>query len=213
MSNPQPTLPYVWTTWISKLLAGDNSCEWAAWYKVNRGKVATKNAGDFDAWRIKHAALLRRTRKELEDQECYVLTEDQNWFRLTGGSAVLGGKPDLISIGEACTICDVKAGQKRASDRIQVMIYMYAVPRAMSQYRGKQFDGLIVYEDDWEVIPADKIDATFITNLGSLIKRVSSKEPARRVPSIRECKFCDMTKDICEARIDGQEAHGETTDF
>jgi hypothetical protein len=213
MTNLQPKLPYVWTTWLSKLLAGDNSCEWATWYKVNHGKVATRNNADFDAWRIKHTALLQRTRKELEAQECRVLTEDQNWFRLTGASAVLGGKPDLISIGEACTICDVKAGQKRSSDRLQVMIYMYAVPRAMSQYRGGQFDGLVVYEDSWEVIPADAIDATFIASLGSLIKRVSSETPARRVPSVRECKFCDMTKEICDARIEGQEAQGETTDF
>jgi hypothetical protein len=27
--------PYVWTTWLSKLLVGDQSCEWATWFKTN----------------------------------------------------------------------------------------------------------------------------------------------------------------------------------
>ena len=26
--------PYVWVTWLTKLLVGDASCEWAAWFKA-----------------------------------------------------------------------------------------------------------------------------------------------------------------------------------
>ena len=213
MSAPQPALPYIWTTWISKLLAGDNSCEWAAWSKVNQGKVDAKNAADFDSWRIKHTALLQRARKEFEAQECQVLTEDQNWFRLTGKNAVLGGKPDLISIGDEFMICDVKSGQPKSSDRIQVMIYMYAVPLAMPQYKGRKFDGLVFYEDTHKIISAGAIDETFIQSLASLIKRVSSTTPAHRVPSVRECKMCDIPTERCDARIETIEAQGVTDDF
>ena len=27
--------PYIWTTWLPKLLTGENSCEWAIWFKAN----------------------------------------------------------------------------------------------------------------------------------------------------------------------------------
>ena len=26
--------PYIWVSWIAKLLTGENSCEWAAWFKA-----------------------------------------------------------------------------------------------------------------------------------------------------------------------------------
>lgn len=29
MTEPR-TSPYIWTSWLSRLLVGDNSCEWAA---------------------------------------------------------------------------------------------------------------------------------------------------------------------------------------
>ena len=27
--------PYIWTTWLPRLLTGENSCEWAAWFKAH----------------------------------------------------------------------------------------------------------------------------------------------------------------------------------
>ena len=26
--------PYIWVTWLTRLLAGENSCEWAAWFRA-----------------------------------------------------------------------------------------------------------------------------------------------------------------------------------
>jgi len=28
-------MPYIWITWLTKLLVGENSCEWAAWFRAN----------------------------------------------------------------------------------------------------------------------------------------------------------------------------------
>ena len=25
--------PYIWATWLTKLLAGEDSCEWSSWFK------------------------------------------------------------------------------------------------------------------------------------------------------------------------------------
>ena len=54
-----------------------------------------------------------------------------------GKSAALGGKPDLI-VGKDSTgmVIDNKTGQPSPSHSVQVMIYMYAIPRALHQYRG-----------------------------------------------------------------------------
>ncbi len=26
--------PYVWVTWLPRLLSGESSCEWASWFKA-----------------------------------------------------------------------------------------------------------------------------------------------------------------------------------
>ena len=30
--------PYIWATWLPRLLVGDNSCEWAIWFKAHYQK-------------------------------------------------------------------------------------------------------------------------------------------------------------------------------
>ena len=51
------------------------------------------------------------------------------------------------------------------------MVYLYAVPRALGQYRGVMFDGLVTYEDHEVRIPGNAVDETFISNLAQLIRR------------------------------------------
>lgn len=215
-----PTLrpsAYVWVTWLSKLLVGDNSCEWAAWFKAHY-KDYQKSSSNFDAisWRINHTGLLRQTRERLEMQGCAVFTEGQNIFSLKGTTASLNGKPDLISIGDKNIICDVKTGQPKESDRAQVLIYMYAVPLALPKFSGMRFDGLLVYSDHQIEIPASEMNGAFIQSLGALIRRVGSNDQARRIPAASECRFCDLTRVDCEDRIDAaleEATQGVTTDF
>ena len=209
---------YIWVTWLTRLLVGENSCEWAAWFRANHeGWSYEKDPSDFDAttWQLNHTALLNRIRSELEVDGKTVFTENQNSFSLRGASATLGGKPDLItSSGGKGTIYDAKTGRPSPSHPIQVMAYMYAIPRALRQYSGVEFDGKVVYEDSEVVIPAAAIDETFIDNLGQLIRRVASAAPARKVPSAMECGFCNITKADCPERAAGDVMEeGETSDF
>ncbi len=58
----------------------------------------------------------------------------------------LGGQPDLIARkGDAGTIIDVKTGKPGVAHVVQVMLYMYAVPRAIRQHQGVVFDGQVAY--------------------------------------------------------------------
>lgn len=198
--------PYIWVTWLSKLLVGDVSCEWAAWFKANHKQYAKMpRAFDFVGWQMDHTERLNRLWEDLDDQGMEVLTENQNSFNIRGSSGtMLGGRPDLVALFESetgGTIYDVKTGQPKAADQAQVMIYMYALPH-WNRFRGMQFDGRVVYNDHEVQIPHSAIDDIFKNRLFALIGRISSQEPSRKVPSVTECRFCDLTSADCPERVD-----------
>ena len=211
--------PYIWVTWLTKLLVGENSCEWAAWFHAQHvGWSYDKVPSTFDAteWQMKHTTLLNETRDQLEAEGKTVFTEGQNSFTLRGRSAALGGKPDLITVsGDQGLIIDTKTGQPLPSHHVQVMLYMYAVPRGLQQYKGLTFEGKLVYADsDGVDIPNSAVDDTFVTNFSDLIKRIASTTPARKVPSRTECGFCNITSADCPERAtDDVMSEGETEDF
>ena len=96
----------------------------------------------------------------------------------------------------------------------QVMIYMYAIPRALRQYRGITFNGKVVYADHEVANPASAVDDNFVGNLSKLILRLASTSPARRVPSRMECGFCNITSADCSDRAAGDILEeGATEDF
>ena len=62
--------------------------------------------------------------------------EAQNRFELRGKSATRAGRPDLVARrDDEAVIVDAKTGQESASHIVPVMIYMYAIPRALDRYR------------------------------------------------------------------------------
>lgn len=199
-------------------MVGETSCEWAAWFKAHHESRSYKKVpSGFDeaTWHLNHTALLNRIQDDLEDEGTLVHTEGQNRFALRGSSATLGGKPDLITTyGDKGTIYDAKTGNPSPSHHIQVMLYMYAIPRALRQYEGVEFDGKLVYPDHEVVVPSSAIDQTFIGNLGQLIRRLSSVTPARKVPSPIECAFCNLPEEHCPERaVEVPLEMGKTADF
>ena len=57
--------PYLWVTWLTKLLVGENSCEWAAWFRANHeNRSYDKVPSNFDAteWQLHHTELLSKVR-------------------------------------------------------------------------------------------------------------------------------------------------------
>lgn len=210
--------PYIWVTWLTKLLVGENSCEWAAWFRSQHESWSwNKVPSTFDqaAWQMEHTAKLNGSRQYWEEQGCTVLTEGQNRFVLRGKSAALGGRPDLVAWnGGRGTVIDIKTGQPSPAHSVQVMIYMYAMPRALRQYKGIALEGRIVYADHEVEIPASAIDDNFVENLSQLIRRLASASPARRVPSRMECGFCNITSADCPERAaEDILEEGATKDF
>jgi CRISPR/Cas system-associated exonuclease Cas4 (RecB family) len=195
-------------TWLNGFLAVENSHE----------SVSQELApGDFDraGWQMAHTAMVDEARESWEELGYQVFTERQNSLRLRGESGTLGGQPDLIARkGDAGTIIDVKTGKPGVAHIVQVMLYMYAVPRAIRQHQGVVFDGQVAYTDHAVDIPAAAVDDKFVERLSQLIGQLASDAPARRVPSPGECRFCPITAADCPDRAaeDGFE-EGVTTDF
>ena len=75
--------PYIWTTWLTKLLTGESSCEWAAWFKAHHQAYA-KQPSDFNLahWQIEHTALLAETKSKFLGSARTAHVEAQNAFRL-----------------------------------------------------------------------------------------------------------------------------------
>ena len=142
MSEPR-VAPYVWVTWISKLLAGDAHCAWAAWFRAHH--TYDRLPSDFDAakWASEHTAMVREQAEALRQASFSASLEDQNAFRLQGQLGVtLGGKPDIVAWRDGeVRVVECKTGQPRHTDTIQVMIYMLVLPHAQPVWRGRAVNG------------------------------------------------------------------------
>ena len=162
---------------------------------------------------MNHTSLLNQQRQRWEQQGYTVLTEGQNSFNLRGSSAVLAGKPDLIARRrDEVIVIDAKTGHPSPAHAAQVLIYMYALPRALERYKGLSIAGQVAYPDHVVDIPADAVDGTFVESLGGFMRRLASEMPARRVPSPGECRFCEITPEDCPERADEDPPEEGTTD-
>ncbi|MCY4558796.1 MAG: PD-(D/E)XK nuclease family protein [Chloroflexi bacterium] len=208
--------PYIWTTWLPKLLTGENSCEWSVWFKAHY-KNRTRQPSDFDQadWLMRHTALLNEQKEKRANSRSFVYVEGQNDFKLCGKTATLAGRPDLVVLDDRdAIIIDVKSGREQAWHRVQVMIYQYALPFVYPQYRDVRVSGEVVYPDHTVQIPEEAVSGQFVQDLGALIRRLGSDTPPSRVPSSSECRFCDVGALDCLDRMEVEpNREGVTADF
>ena len=84
--------------------------------------------------------------EEWEARSHDVYLEGQDSFRLRGQSATLAGRPDVMVVrGDDALIVDVKTGREQTWHAVQVMTYIYALPRAIPQYRDARLAGELIY--------------------------------------------------------------------
>ena len=199
--------PYIWPTWLSKILAGENMCEWAAWFRAQhdgRSWERVPSTGNLARWQLEHTEMLRNCADNYLQQGWDIALEGQNSFSLRGQAATVAGKPDLVvRKDETIRIIDTKSGRPKASDQIQVMIYMYLLPLARPEYKGKKPEGLIVYQDDEVELNPAEVNEKFADTFRKLVQRIGDRNnPAIRVPSQSECQFCDISSADCPARME-----------
>jgi hypothetical protein len=196
--------PFIWISWLSKVMAGEKQCEWAPWFRSHYIWDKVPSGLDLAKWTADHAQLLRARRAALEAQGFTVYAEDQNSFTLIGKTGIdVSGKPDIVAIrGQEAYVEDCKTGTPRHSDHLQVLLYMLCLPHVEGPWKGRKLDGRIVYGNTIVDIPSSKID----TNLKDLFRKtvltIGGQEPARKVPSWGECRYCDISRADCPERIE-----------
>ena len=213
MPTAQRDFPYIWATWLTRLLTGENSCEWAAWFKANyQDWTKPPSAFDQSEWMLHHTALLNEPKEQWQKSGYTVSVENQNIFRLRGRTAVLVGKPDLIiERGRDVLIIDVKTGREQAWHAVQLRIYKYVLARARPEYRNGTIAGQVVYPTHTTRVPRGALDGRSIRSLPALIRKVAAPDLPPAVPSARKCRFWDITSLDCPERLEGEYEPREAT--
>ena len=198
------TDPYIWVTWLTKLLAGESTCEWSAWFRAHH-KDYDKLPIDFDLarWTIEHNELVNARREQLLDEGYEVTVEDENAFKRIGQTGiVVSGKPDLLAIRDGAGIVeDCKTGRPRTSDQLQVLVYMLLLPIKNPRCEGISLSGRIVYKTSSVDIPATGLDEAFRSRFVNLVRKVGGESPLPKHPAWSECRWCDIGPADCLYRV------------
>lgn len=203
MATPRGGLPFVYTTWITGVLAGEQECVYAPWFKATH-RYQKRDDGSFDvaAWTADHTALLKSRRDELVADGWRVRVENENAFRLKGAAALLAGKPDLIALKNGTArIIDIKTGQLRNRDWWQTLVYMFAVPKCWPELAGLVFEGEVRYRSHGILINSRELTPERVRAIADVIKAVSASVQPEPKPSAAECRFCDVGD--CTVRVEG----------
>lgn len=200
--------PYIYVTWISPLLLGSNSCKWAAWHRTHFRLTKTS---DFNSVKhnLKHTALRNRLLDELKGKGCGIWVEKELfWDR---PRAVIAGRVDAIAVkGDQGMVFEVKSGREKISDKVQLMIYMWLLPRVLKRFQNVLFEGMLVYPDKRIKVSSAELDEEFSKILTDFIVDLIEVEPDRKYPNVWECNYCNITE--CDERIKEKEAE-EPSDY
>ena len=199
IEDPLRRKPYVWATWITKLLSGENKCWHAAWYKSRYKATKTPDDPDradfFKEWTRKHDALIATADARYKKNGYVTKLEEQAEFKLVGKLADVAGKPDLVAMKDGrAVVVEGKAGRKRPADHWQVLIYLFGLP--LSWTADLKLEGALEYADGEEIVrDLGKRERTAIIDA---IRAVSLPDEPAHSPSPNECRYCDVA--ACQER-------------
>jgi hypothetical protein len=187
-------------------MAGEANCQWAAWFKSHHTDYAKMpGSSQLAVWTVEHTKMLDEVAKERTDLGETVYREKQNKFRATRASGLaISGTPDIITFNSASgryTIYDIKTGNPRQSDIIQVALYMMFLPYATGLYKGKNLEGCVVYKTGRSDVPHQIIDNKFKKHVSYFLDLLESNIQPAKLPSHSGCLWCDLTIEDCPERI------------
>lgn len=213
MPRPQPVAgrpivrhkPYIWATWLAKLLGGDQ-CLWSGWFKAHHQYAKfEKQATDLQEWNREHTQLMTERRLELQREGWTVYGEEQNAFTVIGKLADVAGKPDIVAVrGADALLVDGKTGKQRDSDVWQVLLYLYGIPRSASEVRdvleGKVLEGEVHYKRGDQRLTVTEPEPAHVSHIVSLIEVLAGPEAPPHAPSRWECERCNIGPKDCPKR-------------
>lgn len=198
--------PYVWLTWLIRLLCGEEHCRWHYWFKAHHEHFP-KVESDFDSvtWNIDHAAMVNAHADTLRRQGYIVTVEKQNRFALTGtAGAVLVGQPDIVAVKEdELLLVDCKSGKPHPQQHhVQLLLYLHLWIYAHREHEDLTARGEIVYASRAPIsVSAVAADDGFGQQFRNLIREIVAETEPARAPSYPECSRCDLTCVSCPAKV------------
>ena len=96
------------------------------------------------------------------------------------------------------TVYDCKTGKPRTSDRVQVMIYMYALS-TYPRFAQSRIRGMVIYQDRRLEIPY--LPEQFDSDV-AYFKRLLAEETLLGKSPGHDCQFCKITSTDCPDRQD-----------
>lgn len=213
--------PYVYTTWLTGLLAGEDNCPYAPWFKAHYQFDKLERGFDLAGWKAEHSAMVNGRRAELETEGYTVTVEDQNTFKLLGATATLSGKADLVARrGAEVLVVDCKGGKARDADFYQVLIYLFALPLVWAKQQPTLFAagplrwrGEVCYRDHRLPIEPEELTRDQVARLTALVRQCGASERPAKVPSARECRCCDLGRNDCAERVEAVDDAVTVADF
>ena len=205
MTTPRRT-NYLWVSWLARLMAGEVSCGWAAWFRAHyQAYERAESDGYLALWTVQHTRRLDELVAERTRLDETVWQEAQAAFRVQlRPTLLLGGRPDLVTLDSSgrYTVYEVKTGRPRHSHTVQTLLYVLCLPLAYPQLRGHELAGRVVYADGAEIpLPPALANEGFRDAARHYVDLVNGLEPPAHVPSPNECKYCDLTNADCARRI------------
>lgn len=191
--------PYMWVTWLSKIMSGQTACQWQGWFQTHN-QLTERHPQSFDltGWKINHTRMLTEFVKKMTARGLEPLVEFP--FTLAVGGATLGGKVDCVVVEDSTArVYDCKTGTPRDSDQVQVMIYMHALSQ-ISEFEKIPIEGIVLYKDH-EDVEIPKLPDSFVSNFDFFVSLLSAETPAIKVPG-HDCRFCSIAKSDCPERVD-----------
>ena len=201
--------PYIYVTWISSLLYGSKSCKWAAWHRTH---YRFKKTSEFNPveHNLKHTALREQLLKDLRGKGCTIYLEKE--VLMDRPRAIIAGRVDAIAVkGDRGMVFEIKSGKERDSDRIQLMIYMWLLPRVIKRFQNVLFEGMVVYKDKRIKVSSAELNEDFSKIFTDFIVDLIEVEPEQKHPNVWECKFCNILE--CDERISKDEEVEEVSDY
>lgn len=201
MATPRRGKPYIWVTWLSGLLGGQQ-CLWSGWFKAHfQYDKFEQNAQQLVEWNRDHTALMRARRAQLEAEGWQVSVEDQNSFKFEGEAAVVAGKPDIIArVPGHAHFIDGKTGRQRESDTWQVLIYLFLFPK-VRRVDG-DISGEVHYKRGDERVPVllESLTDDRKNEISNLVKVLAGPTAPSKAPSRYECDRCNIGRRDCPER-------------
>lgn len=200
---------WVHPSWLARAMSGYTSCFWAPWYRT-RYKDWARPGGepDWTMFRIAHTRMLNELRSERLTAGDTVLQEGQGAFRIRRPSGLtISGQPDLIAIaGQKATVYEAKSGRRSPVNPIQVLIYMHCLRISNRGLRDFEISGEIRYDDGDPpiVIPAADALGEFESHFEYFMRMLEDPRSPDRVPSVGECRFCNIASPDCPDRMEGE---------